>query len=94
MMQKFEIAQKAAQIAGVVLPEFFTIADGQLEGGALEMGQQDLEIIGIDVGVFRRAVEEVVGVLDDVLIERGAGGDKDGRGRAVTAAGAAGALPA
>src|SRR5262245_58105167 len=57
------------------------------------MGQEDLEIFGIDVGVLGRASEEVVGVLNHVLIEGCAGGDHNGGGGGLPASGASGALP-
>ena len=34
------------------------------------MADQDLEIIGVDVRVLRRAVEEIFRMLDNVLIQR------------------------
>jgi hypothetical protein len=73
MMQKLEIAQESAQIAGIVLAESFAIADGQLEGRAFQMRQQDFQVVGVDVSALRRAIEEVLGMLNDVLIERRAG---------------------
>ena len=78
---------------GVVRTEFLAILDGQLEGGAFQVGQQDFQIVGIDVGVFGRTAEEVIGMLDDVLIERRAGGDQDRGGCGLAPSGAAGALP-
>ena len=36
------------------------------------MVEQNLQIVGVDVAVLGRASEEVVRVLDDELVERGA----------------------
>ncbi len=55
-------------------PNFLGVANGQLEGGALQMAHQNFQVVGVDVRVLGRTVEEVLGMLDDVLIERRAGG--------------------
>ncbi len=53
--------------------EFLAVADRQLERRALQMVEQDLQIVRIDMGMLRRTIEEIVGMLHDVLIERRAG---------------------
>jgi len=73
MVQKTRFFQKPANLSDIVPPELLGVADGQLESRALDMRQQDLEILGINVSVLGRAPEEVVRVLDNVLIERRAG---------------------
>src|SRR5579862_3119072 len=73
--------------------ELFAIAQRPLEGGALQMAEQDFKIVGIDVGMLGRTVEEVIGVLDDVLIERRAGSYQHGGRSGLAASGATGALP-
>src|SRR5579863_3034485 len=93
MVQKFALFEKLAKRSGFVRAELFTVRNGELEGAALQMAEQDFDVVGIDVGAFGRALEKVVGMLDDVLIERRAGGDQDGgRGR-LAAPRTAGALP-
>src|SRR5580698_2966466 len=73
--------------------EFFSIANGKLKGGAFQMAEENLEIIGVDVGVLRRPFEEILRMLDDVLIERRARGYQHSQGRRLPTPGAAGALP-
>ena len=92
-MQEPEFLEKAAQLAGVVRSELLAVAHRQLEGRALQMTQQDFEIVGIDVGVLGRTVEEILGMLDDVLIERRAGGHQHRQRRRLPPPGAARALP-
>ena len=86
VVQEAALLQKAAQLGGVVRAELFAVADRQLEGRALQVVQQDLEVVGVDVGVLGRAVEEVLGMLDDVLVERRAGGHQHRERRGLAAA--------
>jgi hypothetical protein len=53
MMQEFQIAQEHAQILRIVLAELLAIPDRQLERRALQMADQDFEIVGIDLRVLR-----------------------------------------
>ena len=82
MVQESGFSQEGAHLGDIVRAELFAIAHGQLEGRAFQMAQQDFEIIRVDVGVLRRTVEEIIGMLDDVLVERRAGGHQDGGGSA------------
>ena len=66
---------------------------GSSNAAQLQMVQQDLEIVRIDVCVLGRAVEEVLGMLDDVLVERRAGGHQYGETGCLPPAGAARPLP-
>ena len=75
------------------LPELFPDLKRQLEGGAAQMIGEDDEVVGVDERVFGRALEEIVGVFDDVLVE-GAGAGNENRQRGLLAAsGAARLLP-
>ena len=65
----------------------------QLEGRALDVVHQDLQVVRVDEGVFGRRVEEVRRVAHDELVERRAGRHHDRRRSAGPAAGPAGALP-
>ena len=78
MVGEAQLAEEMAHFGGVVRAELFAVADGELEGGALDVVNEDLEVVGVDVGVLGGGFEEVLGVLDDVLVERGAGGDHQG----------------
>ena len=65
----------------------------QLERRRAEMGEQDVEVVRIDPGLLRRAVEEVLRVVDHVLVDRRAGGDEDRHRGLVAATGPADLLP-
>ena len=73
--------------------ELLIVADRQLERGALQMIEQNLQIVRIDVRVFGRALEEIFGMLDDVLIERRARSHQHGQRCGLPAPRAAGPLP-
>src|SRR5437868_7134296 len=94
MMQEAGLfAQETAQFGGLVWSEFLSIANGQLEGRTLQVIDQYFEVIGVDVGVLRGALEEIFGMLDDVLIERRARSDQNGQGGTLPTSSSAGALP-
>jgi hypothetical protein len=94
VMQEAKIFRKeTAEPCEIVLSELLTIANGQLEGGALEVAEKYLEVVGIDVRLFWRRSEKVIGVLDNVLIERSAGGNQHGDGGRLPAPGSPGSLP-
>ena len=59
------------QLFQVLVAETFPLAEGQLEGGALEVLDQDLEVLRIDQTALGRPFEEVVRVLDDELVDGG-----------------------
>ncbi len=74
-------------------PEHLGRAERQLERGALDVREQDLQVVRVDQRVFGRRVEEVRRVADDVLVERRAARHQH-RGRLPrTTARAAGPLP-
>ena len=77
----------------VVTAERFAARERQLERGAFDVIDEDVQVVGIDERPFRRGVEKVRRVADDELIERRAARHHD-RGRSARAApGASGALP-
>ncbi len=57
------------------------------------MIQQNFQVIGIDTSVFRRAVEEIFGMLNNVLVERRARRDQHRKRRGLSAPRAARTLP-
>ena len=69
VVDEAEFLKKFEHFGGVVGSEEFVVAEGEFEDGALEVAEDDLEVVGVDIGVFGGAVEEVLGVLDDVLVE-------------------------
>ena len=85
-----EVAQDLAQ---VFLAEALVVGEGQLEGRALHVGEEDLEVVGVDAALLGGGPEEVVGVLGDELVQgRRVGHQHRHRGRAA-AAGAPRLLP-
>ena len=77
----------------ILLAEALVGLERQLEGRALDVIEQDLQVVRVDERVLRRGAEEVVGVPDHELIERRARRHQHRRGSAGAAAGAAGPLP-
>ena len=75
------------------LSKSFSGRQRQLEGRALQMVQEDDQVVGVDVGTLRTLLEEVARMGDDVLIERARAGDEDGRGHALATSGPAHLLP-
>ena len=54
-----------------------TSGDGiDLRAGGAITHEQDFEIVRVDIGVLGRPAKEVIGMFDDILIERRAGSDK------------------
>src|ERR1019366_332476 len=93
VVEESALFQEAADLAEIVLAEALAVAQGQLKGSALQVRQQDLQVLRIDVGVLRRAAEEVIGMLHDVLIERRAARHQHRRRRSLPPPGASRALP-
>ncbi len=59
-------------------PESLVAHEGQLEGRALDVVDEDLEVVGVDAALLDGRPEEVVRVLRDELVEGGRVGDEDG----------------
>ena len=57
------------------------------------MGQEDVQVVGIEAGLLRCPRQEVGGVARDVLVHRAARGDHDRDRRFLAASGAARLLP-
>ena len=93
MVHESFLRQHREDLLHVLAAEPLVVAERQLEGGALDVIEQDVEVVGIDQRVFRRRVEEVGRVADDELIDRRAAGDQHRRRARRPPAGAAGALP-
>src|SRR6516165_10019270 len=68
-------------------------AERQLERSALDVIDEDVQVVRIDQRALRRSVEEVRRVADDELIERRAAGDEYRRRPAAAPSGAARPLP-
>ncbi len=92
-MEVARFGEAFAELRHVDRAEFLVGCDRELERRAFQVIHENLEIVGLHVGVLGRAAEKVVGMLHDELIERRGGRDEHGAGSPVAAAGAAGALP-
>ena len=69
------------------------VLKGQLEGRALEVAEEDVQVIRIQQGVFRALAKEIIRVADDILVDRGGRGHIKYDAGALAAASAAGLLP-
>ena len=87
------LLEETAEFARLVRSEPLALLDGQLECSALQVVDENLQVVRIDVGVLGRALEEVLRMLDDVLIERRRGRDEHADRGIAPAPGAARALP-
>ena len=92
-MHEALLGEHRQHLLQVVPAERFAIGERQLERRALDVIDEDVEVVGIDERALRRAVEEIRRVPHDELIERRAGGDQHRRRTAGAAPGAAGPLP-
>ena len=63
------LGQEVTHVTDGMGSEEFVVAEGEFEDGALEVVEQEFEVVGIDEGVFGRLAEEVFGVFDDVLVD-------------------------
>ena len=63
------VLEVAQQLRRVLEPgELLALLEGQLVGGALDVVEQDVEVVRVDERLLRRLAEEVIRVVDDVLI--------------------------
>src|SRR5580704_3677640 len=63
----------------------FRVLNGQFERRALQVIQQDFKIVRIDVSMLGRALEQVFGMLHNVLIDGRTRGHHDGERSCVAA---------
>ncbi len=92
-MKETRFGKALAEIGKIDGAESFVRCNGEFEGRALQVVDENFQIIGLDVGVLGRAAEKIFRMLDDKLIERRGGGDENRAGSAAAAAGAARTLP-
>src|SRR5215472_11482181 len=92
-MQKPGVGEVRAKLGQVDRSEFFIRCNRQLECGAFQMINENLEIVWLNVSVFGRAFEEVFRMLHDELIEGCGRRNHDRTGSSVAAASATRALP-
>ena len=70
LVQKSCFPELFTQSWKVHIAEPFIRRNGQLECGAFQVVDQNLKIVRLDVGMFGRVAEEIIGMLHDELIQR------------------------
>ena len=93
MMQQPGLFQKLAEAGRGMRTEPFAVLDRQLERRALDVADEDFQVVGIDLRVLRRGVEEVRRVLHDELIQRRTRRYQQRQRKRLTPPRPAGALP-
>ena len=68
-VQQLLALEEGQDLREVFLAEALVVGEGQLEGRALHVGEQDVQVLGVDAALLGGAAEEVVGVLRDELVE-------------------------
>ncbi len=88
------VLQIIQQLRGIRQPlEQLPVLEGQLVGGAFQVVEQDIEVVGVDQRLLRRLPEEVLRVGDDVLVQRVGRRHHDQKRHAPPPPGAPGLLP-
>ncbi|OGD33748.1 MAG: hypothetical protein A2V45_09635 [Candidatus Aminicenantes bacterium RBG_19FT_COMBO_58_17] len=59
MVEELLLFQELEDAGDVQLPESLAVAEGQLEGGAFDVADQDGEVVGVDQGLLRALGEEI-----------------------------------
>jgi hypothetical protein len=88
--EKLERARGLLLIEGA---ERLAALEGELEGRALQVLDEDLGVVGIDPGLLDRRAEEVLRLAREELIERSARGDQDADAPPIAPSRAAEPLP-
>ena len=86
-----EVVQKLRRVVDAV--EQFAVLKGQFVGGALDVVEENVQIVRVDERPLGRLAEEVVRVVDDVLVEGAGRGHEDHQALAAPPPGAPGLLP-
>ena len=86
-----EVVQKLRRVVDAV--KQFAVLKGQFVGGALDVVEEDVQIVRVDERPLGRLAEEVVRVVDDVLVEGAGRGHEDHQALAAPPPGAPGLLP-
>jgi hypothetical protein len=64
------LGQEREQVVGRPGTEHLARLERQLERGGLQVGQQDVQVVRIEAGLFGRPGEQELRVVDDVLVDR------------------------
>ena len=93
VLEHARVLQLRERPLGALGAELLVVLERQLKGGAGEVAHAEVEVVGINQPVLRRACEEVVGVRDDKLRQRRGRSDENGSTGRRTPSRAAGLLP-
>ena len=94
MAQDAFLLQEAQQLLwGGGVAEAVAVLDGKLIGGALEVAEENVQVIGVEQRVFRGLVQEVVRVADDILVDGRRGCHEEHNAGALAPSGASRLLP-
>jgi hypothetical protein len=63
------LLQVAEDLFQALAAEALSGREGQLEGRALDVADQDVQVLRVDAGLLDGGVEEVVGMFGDELVE-------------------------
>ena len=87
------LGQERQQVVRRRRPEPLARLERQLERRGPQVGEEDVEVVRVQAGLLGRALQQELGVVDHVLVDRGARRDQHGDARALAPAGAAELLP-
>ena len=71
------LGDERQQVVGRALPEDLARLEGHLERRRPQVGQQDVQVVGVDAGLLGRVLEEELRVVDHVLVHRRGRRDED-----------------
>ncbi len=75
------LGEEREQVVDRAGPEDLARLERQLERRRAQVGEQDVEVVRVEPGFLRRALEQELGVVDHVLVDRRAGGHEDRHAR-------------
>ena len=87
------LGEEGEQVVGRRRPEPLTRLERQLEHPSPDVGQEDVDVVRVEAGLFRSSIEEERGMVDDVLVHGRGRGDEDGDARAPAPSGPPELLP-
>jgi hypothetical protein len=79
VVEELVLLEEVEDLADLGPAELLAVLERQLEGGALDVVDEDGEVVRVDEGHLGRLGEEVFRVVDDELVERRARGYEHGR---------------
>ena len=87
------LGEERQQVVGRRGTEHLARFERQLERRGAQVGEQDMQVVRVEARLLGRVVEQELGMVDDVLVDRRARGDEDRDAGALPPAGPAELLP-